>query len=46
MAARGRTLRTGEFVTLGSIVTTNWVTAGDEVRIEIDGLGDAVAIFA
>jgi len=42
---RGRHLRAGEFVTLGSLVTTNWVVAGDEVRIEIDGLGEASARF-
>ena len=34
-------LRAGEFVTLGSVVTTQWVAAGDDVRIEIDGLGEA-----
>jgi 2-oxo-3-hexenedioate decarboxylase/2-keto-4-pentenoate hydratase len=45
MHERGRALRAGEFVTLGSVVATRWVTAGDEVRIAIDGLGDAVATF-
>ncbi len=45
MVARGRVLRAGEFVTLGSLVTTNWITAGDTVRIEIEGLGEATASF-
>jgi 2-keto-4-pentenoate hydratase len=45
MAARGRILRAGEFVTLGSVVATKWVAAGDVVRIEIDGLGEARATF-
>ena len=45
MAARGRALRAGEFVTLGSVVATKWVAAGDEVRIEIEGLGEARATF-
>jgi 2-keto-4-pentenoate hydratase len=43
--ARGRPLRAGEFVTLGSLVATNWVGAGDVVRIEVDGLGEAIARF-
>jgi 2-oxo-3-hexenedioate decarboxylase/2-keto-4-pentenoate hydratase len=43
--ARGRPLRANQFVTLGSLVATNWVGAGDEVRIEVDGLGEAVARF-
>ena len=45
MAGRGRSLPAGAFVTLGSVVATNWVGAGDEVRIEIEGLGDASASF-
>jgi len=45
MAARGRALRAGEFVTLGSLVATRWVTAGDVVQIEIDALGGATAAF-
>ncbi len=43
LAARGRALKRGEFVTLGSIVATRWVQPGDTVRIEIEGLGEAVA---
>lgn len=45
MAARGRALEAGTFVTLGSLVATHWVAAGDEVRIEIEGLGEARASF-
>jgi len=45
LAERGRILRAGEFVTLGSLVATKWVQAGDEVRIEIEGLGEARATF-
>jgi 2-oxo-3-hexenedioate decarboxylase/2-keto-4-pentenoate hydratase len=44
-AARGRPLRGGEFVTLGSLVATVWVAAGDQVRIELDGLAPAMASF-
>jgi 2-keto-4-pentenoate hydratase len=32
-------LKAGEFVTLGSVVETKWLDAGDEVRVEIDQLG-------
>ncbi|MFP6704856.1 MAG: hypothetical protein VCE75_02175 [Alphaproteobacteria bacterium] len=39
--ARGMPLRQGEFVTLGSLVQTVWIEAGDEVIAEIDGLGRA-----
>ncbi len=33
-------LRAGEFVTLGSVVETKWLDAGDEVRVEIEELGE------
>jgi 2-keto-4-pentenoate hydratase len=33
-------LRAGEFVLLGSVVETKWLDAGDEVRIEIEELGE------
>ena len=46
MASRGQALNRGDFVTLGSMVTTQWVGAGDTVRIEIDGLGEAFATIA
>lgn len=37
--ARGEGLRRGEFVFLGSLVETRWLNAGDDVVIDIDGLG-------
>lgn len=33
-------LRAGEFITLGSVVETRWLNAGDEVRVEIEQLGE------
>lgn len=33
-------LRAGEFVMLGSVVETKWLSAGDRVRIAIDKLGE------
>ena len=44
-AGRGQPLKAGEFVTLGSIVKTEWIEAGDEVVTEIDGLGTATLIL-
>jgi 2-oxo-3-hexenedioate decarboxylase/2-keto-4-pentenoate hydratase len=38
-AARGLGLKRGEFVFLGSLVETKWLSAGDHVRIEIEELG-------
>ncbi len=40
--AQGQPLQAGEFVTLGSLVQTVWIDAGDEVVAEIEGLGRAV----
>jgi 2-oxo-3-hexenedioate decarboxylase/2-keto-4-pentenoate hydratase len=45
-ARSGQGLRTGEFVLLGSVVETRWVSAGDEVAVAIDGLGEVRATFA
>ena len=45
LAGREGRLRAGMFVMLGSLVTTRWVAAGDDVRIEVDGLGEARATF-
>ncbi len=45
LVARGQHLQAGEFALLGSVVETKWVEAGDEVAIEIDGLGAASATF-
>lgn len=44
-SARGLSLPAGAFVTLGSVVETVWVSAGDSVLAEIEGLGQAKAIF-
>lgn len=44
-AGRGQPLKAGEFVTLGSIVKTEWIEAGDTVVTEIDGLGVATLIL-
>ncbi|MFN8623152.1 MAG: fumarylacetoacetate hydrolase family protein [Chloroflexota bacterium] len=41
----GAPLRAGHVVLLGSLVQTNWVTAGDEVVIRNDPLGTATASF-
>ena len=41
-ADQGQPLKAGEFVTLGSIVKTVWVEAGDRIEMEIGGLGGAV----
>lgn len=40
-AARGLGLKRGEFVFLGSLVETKWLSPGDHVRIEIEELGEA-----
>lgn len=45
-AREGRPLRAGEFVSLGSIVETKWIDAGDEIAVEIDGIGRVSASFA
>jgi len=39
-AARGHALEAGSFVMLGSVVQTQWLQAGDAVRIAIAGLGE------
>jgi 2-oxo-3-hexenedioate decarboxylase/2-keto-4-pentenoate hydratase len=44
-AERGRSLRAGDFVLLGSLVETKWVAVGDVVEIDIQGLGTATARF-
>ena len=36
---RNRELKAGEFVTLGSVVTTKWVSQGDLIEVEMAGLG-------
>jgi 2-keto-4-pentenoate hydratase len=42
----GLGLRAGEFVLLGSVVETRWVGRGDEVAVEIEGLGAVRAAFS
>jgi 2-oxo-3-hexenedioate decarboxylase/2-keto-4-pentenoate hydratase len=44
-ARLGLGLRAGEFVLLGSVVETRWVGAGDQVVVEIEGLGEVRALF-
>jgi 2-oxo-3-hexenedioate decarboxylase/2-keto-4-pentenoate hydratase len=46
LASRGRYLKAGEFVLLGSVVETRWVEQGDLVEASIDGLGAAYAEFS
>ena len=41
LAARGRGLRAGDIVMTGSIVATKWPSAGDEIVVAIDSLGEA-----
>jgi 2-keto-4-pentenoate hydratase len=43
LSRRGQRLHRGEFVLLGSLVQTQWVTAGQSVVIENDRLGTARA---
>jgi len=45
MAQRGKSLRAGEFVLLGSLVETKWVERGDLVEIDLGSLGRATAHF-
>jgi 2-keto-4-pentenoate hydratase len=44
-SARGMTLRSGEFVLLGSLVQTHWVTPGAVVRVVNEPLGELGARF-
>ena len=45
LAKRGKNLKTGELVMLGSVVETQWVLPGDEVSVDIEGIGDALVKF-
>jgi 2-keto-4-pentenoate hydratase len=45
LASRGKHLQTGEVVMLGSVVQTQWVMPGDEVQVEIEGVGGALVKF-
>lgn len=45
-ARQGQPLRAGEFVSLGSIVETKWIMAGDRVVAELGALGRVTAVFS
>lgn len=45
LAERGRELKSGEFVTLGSVVPTKWVSQGDLIEVEMAGLGSVTVKF-
>lgn len=45
LAERGRYLRAGQFVTLGSVVATHWVDAGDRIEVEVESLGSVSVTF-
>ena len=46
LAADGKSLRAGQLVLTGSLVKTVWVNAGDEVVMELEGLGRVEARFS
>ncbi|MBT4906869.1 MAG: sulfate adenylyltransferase [Rhodospirillaceae bacterium] len=46
LAERGRHLEAGEFVTLGSVIATHWVSQGDRIDHSIPGLGSVSISFA
>tara|TARA_R110002110_G_scaffold85816_1_gene223320 strand:+ start:60063 stop:60857 length:795 start_codon:yes stop_codon:yes gene_type:complete len=46
LAERGRHLKAGEFVTLGSVIATQWVKQGDRIDHSIPGLGSVSISFA
>jgi len=46
LASDGNALRAGEFVLTGSLVKTVWLNAGDQVMMELSGLGSVGATFA
>jgi 2-keto-4-pentenoate hydratase len=45
LASQGKTLQAGEFVLTGSLVQTAWLNAGDEVLMELSGLGSVAVDF-
>lgn len=45
LAERGRHLKAGEFVTLGSVIATHWVSQGDRIDHSIPGLGSVSVSF-
>ena len=46
LASEGRGLHAGQIVLTGSLVKTLWLKAGDQVRMELEGLGAVEATFA
>ena len=46
LAADGKNLRAGQLVLTGSLVKTVWLKAGDEVVMELAGLGRVSATFS
>jgi 2-keto-4-pentenoate hydratase len=46
LAADGKSLRAGQIVLTGSLVKTVWLDAGDEVVMELEGLGRVEARFS
>lgn len=45
LAAQGKILQAGEFVMTGSLVKTEWLNAGDDVLMELSGLGSVTVDF-
>jgi 2-keto-4-pentenoate hydratase len=45
LAEEGRGLHAGQFVLTGSLVKTVWLTTGDRVTMELEGLGRVEAAF-
>jgi 2-keto-4-pentenoate hydratase len=45
LAADGKNLRAGQLVLTGSLVKTVWLEAGDQVVMELQGLGTVKAAF-
>lgn len=45
LAASGKTLRAGDIVLTGSLVKTAWLDAGDQVSMELSGLGSVAVRF-
>jgi 2-keto-4-pentenoate hydratase len=46
LANEGRGLHKGQIVLTGSLVKTIWLSAGDSVVMELEGLGRVEASFA
>ena len=46
LAARGLTLRRGDFVMTGNLARTRFVAPGERYRLTIDGLGSVETVFA